>query len=95
MNKDQIKNLVSQIVGIKGATYQLNVAQEEAAEFIQEISKIHRNKGSRTALVSEIADMLNGLESVKKAFAITDEEIQLRQIEKLERTLYRIERKEE
>lgn len=92
---DKLKQLTKKIISIKGATNQLHILAEEAAELIQEISKVTRSKGSRTALVEEIADVLNGIEYAKLAFGITEEELQDIQLEKLERTIKRIERKEE
>ncbi|MGL5764254.1 MAG: hypothetical protein ACRCX8_01305 [Sarcina sp.] len=91
----KINELVKQIHGIKGTTNQLHILAEEAAELIQEISKVMRIKGSRTALVEEIADVLNGLEYAKRAFNITEEELKEKQLDKLERTIKRIERKED
>lgn len=90
MNKKE--ELTKYIISVKGATNQLHILAEEAAELIQEVSKVTRSKGSRTAFIEEIADVLNGIEYAKLAFTITEEEIESRQIEKLERTIKRIER---
>lgn len=93
--EEQIVKLARTILLKKGKVYQFNIAQEELAELIQEISKVHRNKGNFLALKKEIADVLNGIEYIKLALGISEEELKELQLEKLERTLKRIERGEE
>ena len=85
LNKEN-REKCGKVIKIHPQHDQLQVAQEEAAEFIQAISKYLRF-GDLEPLMEEYADLCVVMEEVRQMFRITDEEVNKRADVKLYRTL--------
>ncbi len=84
MKKRKIERL-SDIFRYYGARNQLMKCAEETAEFQAELIKCINGKGNVAAVTEELADLLITVEYVKMAYGITDEELELEQLLKIER----------
>lgn len=62
----------------------LNVAEEECAELIKEISKQLRGKGDRAGLLEEIADVYICLFSLRRIFGFSEEAVRKAMMVKLQ-----------
>ena len=85
LNKEN-REKCGKIIKIYPREHQLQIAQEEAAEFIQAVSKYLRY-GDIEPLLEEFSDMEVMMEQLRQMFHITDEEVNKRSDVKLYRAL--------
>jgi len=85
LNKEN-RNRCSKVIDIYPRLNQLQIAQEEAAEFIQAVSKYLRY-GDIEPLMEEYADLCVVMEEVRQMFHIEADEVNRRADKKLYRVL--------
>ena len=85
LNKEN-RNRCSKVIDIYPRQNQLQIAQEEAAEFIQAVSKYLRY-GDIEPLMEEYADLCVVMEEVRQMFHIEADEVNRRADKKLYRVL--------
>lgn len=85
MTKGEIDSLFEKLINKYGAL-QIIIAIEELSELQKELCKSLRGKEKRENLIEEMADTYIMIEQMKIWHNITDEEIDKKIYEKLERT---------
>ena len=85
LNKEN-REKCGKVIKIYPKEHQLQIAQEEAAELIQAISKYLRY-GAIEPLLEEYSDMEVVMEEIRQLFHITDDEVNKRADKKLWRAL--------
>ena len=65
--------LIKDLIATYGTHAQCDIAKEECAELIKEVSKLTRGEGNIQNLAEEMADVLNCIEQLQIMFGITDE----------------------
>jgi NTP pyrophosphatase (non-canonical NTP hydrolase) len=77
-----------------GKRNQLEKSVEELGELIDEVGKVGTRLYSRDNLLMELADVQNMINQLKIIFNFTDEEVEKVMLEKMQRTIERIDKDE-
>lgn len=92
--KNTKDTLLQQAVTVFGQMNQQDVAQEELAELIQEISKWKRGQGDPLRMAEEMADVMICLWQLRQMCGISQKQLRKAIKRKLERLEIKIERGE-